>query len=69
VIPEAGIHAIPTPDAWWAAVLGSGYRGTVEQLEAHDRERVREANLDFVRRSGITSIEANAIYAVATKDP
>ena len=59
----------PTPDAWWVAVLGSGYRGTVEQLEAHDRERIREANLDFVRRSGITSIEANAIYAVATKDP
>jgi len=69
VIPEAGTHAIPTPDAWWLAVLGSGYRGTVEQLEAHDRERVREANLDFVRRSGITSIEANAIYAVATKAP
>jgi ubiquinone/menaquinone biosynthesis C-methylase UbiE len=68
VIPEAGSHAIPTPEAWWVAVLGSGYRGTVEQLDPRDRERVREANLDFVRRSGITSVEANAIYAVATKD-
>ena len=64
---EAGTHPVPSPEAWWSAVLGTGYRGTVEQLDAAGRERVRLANLDYVRRSGITSVEANVVYAVATK--
>jgi len=67
VVAEAGTHPIPTPEAWWSAVLGSGYRGTIEQLDATDRERVRAANFDYVRRSGIASMETNVIYAVATK--
>jgi ubiquinone/menaquinone biosynthesis C-methylase UbiE len=68
VIAEAGTHPIATPDAWCLAVLGSGFRGTVEQLDAGARERVRTANFDFIRTSGITAVEANVIYAVATKD-
>jgi ubiquinone/menaquinone biosynthesis C-methylase UbiE len=67
VVAEAGTHPIPSADAWWAAVLGTGYRGTVEQLDAHDRERVRVSNLAFIRESGIRSVETNAVYAVATK--
>jgi ubiquinone/menaquinone biosynthesis C-methylase UbiE len=67
VVAEAGTHPIPSPEAWWSAVLGTGYRGTLEQLEAGTRERVRMANLDFVRQSGIGSVEANVVYAVATK--
>jgi ubiquinone/menaquinone biosynthesis C-methylase UbiE len=66
-IAEAGTHPIPSPQAWWSAVLGSGYRGTLEQLDATARERVREANLNFIRESGIRSVEANVVYAVATK--
>src|SRR5262245_31578080 len=64
---EAGSHPIPTPESWWAAVLGSGYRGTLDRLDDRERERVRAANLDFVRRSGILSVEANVLYALATK--
>lgn len=67
VIEEAGSHPIPSPEAWWAAVLGSGYRGTTDQLDAVGRERVRCANLDYVRQAGIRSVEANAVYALATK--
>jgi SAM-dependent methyltransferase len=67
VVAEAGAHAIPSPEAWWSAVLGSGYRGTVEQLDAGARERVRRANMDFIRESGIRSVEANVVYAVATE--
>ena len=66
-VAESGTHPIPAPEAWWAAVLGTGYRGTLEQLDASARERVRMANLDFVRQSGIRSVEANVVYAVATK--
>ena len=32
---------IPSPDAWWSAVLGSGYRGTIDQLDA-DPARTNE---------------------------
>lgn len=67
VVAEEGEHPIPSPEAWWAAVLGSGFRGTVEQLDAAARERVRAANLDFIRRSGVRSVEANVVYAIATK--
>lgn len=67
VTSEAGTHPVPTPDAWWSAVLGSGYRGTVEQLDADAHEHVRTANLNYILRSGIRSVEANAVYAVATK--
>lgn len=66
-IAEAGTHPIQSPQAWWLAVLGSGYRGTLEQLDATARERVREANLHFIRQSGIRSVEANVVYAAATK--
>ena len=66
-IAEAGTHPIPSPEAWWSAVLGSGYRGTLEQLDASARERVRMANLNFIRQSGIHSVEANVVYALATK--
>ena len=67
VVAESGRHAIPSPEAWWTAVLGSGYRGTVDQLDTAAYERVREANLSFIRNSGITSVEANVVYAVSTK--
>ena len=48
-------------------VLGTGYRGTVEQLDAEDRERVRRDNLDFIRRSNVRSVETNVVYAVAVR--
>jgi ubiquinone/menaquinone biosynthesis C-methylase UbiE len=67
VVAEAGMHPIPSPEAWWSAVLGSGYRGTLEQVDATDRERVRVANLNYIRNSGVRSVEANVVYAIATK--
>jgi ubiquinone/menaquinone biosynthesis C-methylase UbiE len=67
VVAESGRHSISSPEAWWAAVLGSGYRGTVDQLEAAARERVRAASFEFIRNSGTTSVEANVVYAVAQK--
>jgi ubiquinone/menaquinone biosynthesis C-methylase UbiE len=67
VIAEAGAHPIPSPEAWWSAVLGSGYRGTLEQMDADARERVHAANLSYMRSSGIRSVEANVVYAMATK--
>ena len=67
VAAESGHHSIASPEAWWAAVLGSGYRGTVDQLDAAARKRVHAANFEYIRNSGITSVEANVVYAVAEK--
>ena len=67
IVPEDGLHPLPRPEAWWALALGSGYRATLDQLDADSRERVRRANLDHLRQSGLTAVETNAIYAVATK--
>lgn len=67
IVAEPGEHPVASPEAWWAAVLGSGYRGTLEQLTPEARERVRRANLEYVRRSGIRAVEANVVYAIAAK--
>jgi ubiquinone/menaquinone biosynthesis C-methylase UbiE len=67
VVAESGEHPIPSPEAWWAAVLGSGYRGTLDQLDPVARERVRRANWEYIQRSGIRAVEANVVYAIATR--
>ena len=67
IIAEAGQHPIPSPEAWWSAVLGSGYRGTFDRLDASGQQRVRAANLTYIRDSGITSVEANVVYAISTR--
>lgn len=67
VVAKAGEHPIPTADDWWSAVMGTGYRGTLDQLDAAARERVRAANYDFIARSAIRAVETNVVYAVATK--
>ena len=64
---EAGQHPIPSPEAWWLAVLGSGYRGTLDKLDDRGRDHVRAVNLAFIRDADIRSVEANVVYAVATK--
>jgi len=66
VAAERDSQPINSPEDWWPMVLGSGYRGTVEQLSAAERERVKAENVDFIRQSKIRSIEANVLYAVGT---
>jgi ubiquinone/menaquinone biosynthesis C-methylase UbiE len=67
IAAEPGTHPVPSPEAWWSAVLGSGYRGTVDQLDPDTRERVRSANLDYIGRSGIRAVTANVVYAIASR--
>jgi ubiquinone/menaquinone biosynthesis C-methylase UbiE len=67
LLREAGIDGADA-EAWWTAVLGSGYRGTLEQLEPRQRDWVRDVNLKYIRDSGLKSVEANVVYAVARKD-
>ncbi len=32
IIAERGTHPIASPEDWWTMVLGSGYRGTIDQM-------------------------------------
>ena len=67
VTAENRWHPLNSHEDWWTIALGSGYRGTIEQLSSTERVAVREANLTFIRDHGIVRLETNAVYAVATK--
>jgi SAM-dependent methyltransferase len=67
VVAETGSQPISSPEDWWPMVMGSGYRGTVDQLSPTDRERVRTENFEFIRRAELRSVESNAVYAIVRK--
>lgn len=67
IVAEAGRHPLQSPDDWWAIAMGSGYRGTLAQLDPETFSRVREKNLSLLRESCANAIETNVLYAVAAK--
>jgi len=67
IIAENRLHPISSAEDWWAIVLGSGYRGTIEQLTQAEQDKVKEANLAFIRNENISAVETNVLYARATK--
>jgi ubiquinone/menaquinone biosynthesis C-methylase UbiE len=67
VVAESGTQPINSPEDWWSIVMGSGYRGTIEQLAPAARERIRRANLSALEAAPIREVATNVIYARATK--
>ena len=67
VVAETGFQPVNSPEDWWAMILGSGYRGTIDQLSAEDRARVRLANLDFICQASVQSVEANVVFGIGVK--
>jgi ubiquinone/menaquinone biosynthesis C-methylase UbiE len=67
VVAEGGSQPVNSPSDWWAIIMGSGYRGTLEQLTSEARERVRKENVDFIQRTALRSVESNVVYATAVK--
>jgi ubiquinone/menaquinone biosynthesis C-methylase UbiE len=67
ITAENRLHPISSAENWWTIILGSGYRGTIEQLNPSERDRVKDANLAFIREAKISAIETNVLYALATK--
>lgn len=67
VVAESGRHALGSSADGWALVLGSGYRGTLEQLSSADRAYVQTACTAFLDgvRPIEANVEANVVYAVA----
>ena len=68
VVAEDGRQLLERPEDWWTVVLGSGNRGTMDEMTPDAAERVREENVRWAKDTGLTSIETNVMYAVATKD-
>jgi len=54
-------HPLESAEDWWTMVLGSSYRGRVDQLTPDQRDRVREACLTLTARS----IRMPVVYTVA----
>jgi ubiquinone/menaquinone biosynthesis C-methylase UbiE len=67
IIAENRLHPIKSPEDWWTIVLGSGYRGTIEQLNPTERQKAKEANLAFIRDEKVSAVETNVVYALAAK--
>lgn len=65
--PEDAVQPLRTPEDWWTVVVGSGLRGTVDQMSPDDAARVREDNLRWIAENGVDQIATNAIYATARK--
>ena len=42
IIPENRLHPIKSAEDWWTIVLGSGYRGTIEQLTWRSDKRSKK---------------------------
>jgi SAM-dependent methyltransferase len=64
---EPGHHPLADADDWWTIVLGMGYRATVEQLDPAAAQRVRTANVDWLRQRRVRELETNVVYARARK--
>jgi SAM-dependent methyltransferase len=67
IVAEDGSQELLRPEDWWTVVLGSGYRWTVEQMDANTAASVREANLQTLRHNHVKSFETNVLYATARK--
>jgi ubiquinone/menaquinone biosynthesis C-methylase UbiE len=65
VVAENGSQTINAPDDWWAMIMGTGYRGTLEQLSPGELERVRAENFEFIQSTGLKFVETNVLYALA----
>jgi ubiquinone/menaquinone biosynthesis C-methylase UbiE len=67
IVLQNRLHPINSAEDWWTIVLGSGYRGTIEQLTLAERQKVQDANLAFIRDEKISAIETNVLYALGAK--
>jgi ubiquinone/menaquinone biosynthesis C-methylase UbiE len=69
ILAESSSQALDSPADFWTIALGSGFRGTIEQLAADQRDRVRSSTLKILSERNVRCVETNAIYALARKVP
>lgn len=67
VFAETDSHKLAMPEDWWTMVMGGGIRGTVDQLDAVEKERIRSVNVQFLRDNNIQTLDSDLLYAIAQK--
>ena len=67
VVAESATHPLTSQAAALALIMGSGYRGTIEQLTAGERSRAEAHYLAELAARKTTEITADVLYAVARK--
>lgn len=67
VFAEDATHSLSDPEDWWTLAMGSGYRGTLDQLNEEQLRRVKQSNLHHLASQSVTEISANVLYAVVEK--
>ncbi|MDD5463086.1 MAG: class I SAM-dependent methyltransferase [Methylococcales bacterium] len=67
IVAEAGTHPLNSPEDWWSIAMGSGYRGTLAQLDIETLAQVRRKNLSCLDENQVNAITTNVIYALAKK--
>ncbi len=67
VVAEPGEHPLLRVQDWWAVVMGSGYRGTVELMSPAEQSRVRARTLQALADTGAEFVRADVLYARARK--
>lgn len=79
VLAEAGIadseliacdeaQPLESPESWWEILLGLGpIRSIIDRMPADRRARVHQANVDWVRAHGVTSVNTSWVLARATR--
>lgn len=67
VVAKADMHELSSPEDWWTMLMGGGIRGTIEQLDPATKERVRQANLQFLQDNAVDALDVTVLYAIAQK--
>jgi SAM-dependent methyltransferase len=65
IAAEAGSHPLNSLQDWWLIAMGSGYRGTLAQLDAATLARVRTRNLALLQ--GCAAINTDVLYSVTVR--
>jgi hypothetical protein len=60
-----GEHRLGCPGDFWDVVLGSGYRATVDDLAAGQREKLRERLLLALQERSVTTVRTDVVFATA----
>ena len=68
VVVEEGTHPIPGDEDVLALMMGTGYRGVIEQLSPSEWTRVREDVSAPVRSAAVRAIRTDVIYSTVTKE-
>ncbi|WNG44553.1 methyltransferase domain-containing protein [Archangium minus] len=64
---EFSHQPLASPDDWWRIALGSGYRATIDQLDAATREAVKRDTLAPLRERQVLTAATHTVHAVAVR--